>query len=206
MINSRNAKNVVTLDGRAICDVEYDVLALTFTEQVTGEDSHLVQEVLTDTLRAALKLITPYKKKDEVEVETTGLHITPQYADSTKDDLLGYTGTVSLIVKGTDTSTISKIGGSITSMPIASVAQSVSRKLRASKETELIAEAAANFKLKAEQISHLFGFDSYKIESISITVDDQCDTYNSELLSTGVSKSYLEAVIYGSIILDNIGI
>lgn len=208
-------KGVVAIDATATRDVENDVLELTFTVTKQAADSADVQEFLKEQVKLALAIITPLKKKDEVEVETTGLSISPRYGK--KSELVGYWGSATLVVRGTDTATISKIGGEVTSMPIADISQTVSRKLRESMETELIAEAIGNFTAKAKQITQLFGYNDYEIEAVNVSVSDD-NGYRpkggSRMMALSVSaapeavqseagKSALVGNVRGSILLKN---
>ena len=167
-MTEQTRKGVVQLDATSTREVENDVLELTFTITKDGKDSAEVQEFLKEKVKAALEVIVPHKKPDEVGVETTGMSIQPRYGK--KGELVGYWGTASIMVCGTDTATISKIGGNVTSMPIAGVSQSISRKLRESMEQSLIEEAIANFNSKAEQVTKLFNYGAYEIETVRLQV------------------------------------
>ena len=168
-------KGVVSINATATRDVENDVLVLTFTVSTDGKESQEVQEYLKERVKLALAVITPRKKKEEVEVETTGLQISPRYGK--KSELTGYWGSATIVVRGTDTTAISKIGGEVISMPIADVSQAVSRKLRESMEAELVKEAIENFSAKAKQITQLFGYSEYEIELVQVSVNENNGSY-----------------------------
>ena len=212
-MDQQQRKGVVQIDATATRDVENDVLELTFTVTKDGKESGEVQEYLKEKVKAALAVITPHKKPGEVEVETTGLAIQPRYGK--KSELIGYWGSATLVVRGTDTSTISKIGGEVVSMPIANVSQAVSRKLRESMEAALIEEAIRNFNAKATQISTLFGYTGYDIETVHVSVNEgggyrpkggrammlSAAAAMPESVQTEVGKSALMGTVQGSILL-----
>lgn len=158
---------IVNLSTIANREVENDVISITFSVTKEGTDSNIVQEELKTALETALVFVRPVVSS-EVEVETGAFHVGPRYDAKNKPN--GYTGYTSLIVKGTDTKSISQLSSMMTTMTIAGVGHELSQKKRESLEDELIAEAVNTFHEKAENAAHLFYADTYDVKEVTISV------------------------------------
>jgi len=163
--------SIVNISTTATRDVTNDVLAITLIASASGVDANEVQRDLRKDVNDALLLVAPLKKDDEVEVSTDYFNVQPRY-DNKRVKVVGYIGQAAITIKGTDTTTISKLAVQIKSMVISGTANSVSRKLRESLESELIAEAIANFTAKADTVTKLFGHTSWSVGGLNVQAQD----------------------------------
>lgn len=161
--------STINLSAKASREVDNDVLTLHFNVIEQGKEVNVVQETLRTKLAEALAIIRPLIKDGEVEVETRGFSVGPLYYKNTSN-VVGYKGTTSLVVRGTDTATISTLASSVTSMSVAGTSNSLSRKARTALDKELVAEAIATYREKAADAATGFGYDTWAIQEISVSV------------------------------------
>jgi len=166
---SEKATNTINLAAFATRELPNDVLSIYFSASASGTDPNAVQEELRKKLADALAIIRPVLKEGEVETETQGFSVSPRY--DKKSQITGYYGQTALTVKGTDTATISEFAAKIKTMVVSGTGNSLSKKLRKSVESDLIAEAISTFKDKADATVKAFGLEKWDVGAVNVQVD-----------------------------------
>jgi len=161
-------KQVVAIDGVSTRELVNDVVAITFESTKEGKIADTVQQELRESVRAAIELVTPHIKTDEVDVSTDSFQVQPRYNKAGKMD--GYLGIAQVTVKGTDTATIAQLASDIKTMVVSSSKNSMSRKLKQSVETDLMKDAIADFSMKADAVAQAFGYKSWELGQVSVGV------------------------------------
>jgi len=165
MPDQSTTQSMIQLNGVATREVANDVLSLSFTQTIVGKDATEVQEKLREDVKAALEVVKPFIKSGEVDVETDQFAVEPNYKNS---KMIGYQGAAGITLRGTDTTTISKLASSIKTMVVSSSRNTMSRKARESVEAKLTQEAIKDFRKKADDAAKGFGAAGWKVGSISI--------------------------------------
>ena len=159
---------IIQLEGVSTRELTNDVAALTFQTTSEGKDASVVQTELREAVRAAVETVRPHLAADAVELTTDSFTVSPRYSKSGKMD--GYLGVAQVTVKGTDTAKISQLASDIKTMVVSGSKNSVSRKLRLSVESDLMSEAIADFRAKADAIASAFGHKSWAIQNAHVSV------------------------------------
>lgn len=205
-------ESMITIYGTATHEMQNDVLSLFFRVTKENIDANAVKIALSEAVTAALKIVRPYLKPGEVDVETDLFQVSPRYgkANSTKID--GYNGNATITVKGTDTATISKLASEITTMVISGSNNSVSRKAREGVEADLTNIAIQNFRAKADAAAAGFGAKDWTVGDITINISNDQPRYGKvfalsasgggeSAMQVESGKSELTVQVNGSIIL-----
>ncbi len=162
----------VHLVGTATREVVNDVLRISLVASAIGQSAAAVQEELRVAVQAALHVVRPSARDEEVQVSTGSFSVSPRY--DKEQDVVGHVGHVGhavLCIEGTDVVTISALASEVTTMVVQSSENATSRRLRESLEAELIAEAISNFRGRAQAISAQFGYASYALGNVSVSVN-----------------------------------
>lgn len=164
-------RDALHLSATASQEVTRDVLGVTFTSSKEGSDAAQVQNALKQALDAALAEARKIAKPGQVEVQTGNFSLYPRYAPKT-GVINGWQGTAELVVGGKDTAAIAQLTGRIATMSIARVGYSLSREAREKVEGEVVAQAIARYKLRADDYARQFGFGGYQIGEVSVNTAD----------------------------------
>lgn len=157
----------ITLDGTSSREMANDVASLTFEVNMSGKQAESVQTAMRESVHAALDVVRPFVKDEEVEMSTDSFQVEPHYTKTGKMD--GYTGRAQITVKGTDTARIAQLASDVKTMVVSSSNNSMSKALRMSVEAELMKDAIADFSSKADAVAKAFGFKSWTLGSVSVS-------------------------------------
>ncbi len=202
----------VHLVGTATREVVNDVLRISLVASAIGQSAAAVQEELRVAVQAALHVVRPSARDEEVQVSTGSFSVSPRY--DKEQDVVGHVGHAVLCIEGTDVVTISALASEVTTMVVQSSENAMSRRLRESLEAELIAEAISNFRGRAQAISAQFGYASYALGNVSVSVNmdnygmraSQIQIGSARSAHSGVAQSVesgrssLVATVQGSIV------
>lgn len=208
-------KPTISLTGTATRELANDVLTLTFEVNESGKEPILLQEIMRTKVKEALSVIQPFVNPGVVDVETDSFNVVPQYEykNGGKQKLLGYVGTASIKVKGTDTATISGLATKVSTMIVSESSNTLSRKVRESVEAELTQEAIKDFKRKAHAAVDGFGLNSWEIGDIAIRLGGGRSPVHGKVMAMAASagmessamsveggKTEISATVTGTII------
>jgi predicted secreted protein len=168
-------RNVVSLSAGATVEVAQDWLTLVFAVTREGSDPAVVQTQLREALHAALTEARRVARPEQVEVRTGGFSLQPRYAPvrpvnggANTTGIVGWQGTAELVVEGRDTTAIAALPGRLSTMRIASTGFSLSRQAREKVESEVTAQAIAQFRQRADEVAKAFGFGTWMLREVSV--------------------------------------
>ena len=164
-------QNVAQLSASATVEVQQDLLTIAMGTTRDGSDAAAVQNQLKVALEAALTEAKKTAQPDLMDVRTGNFSLYPRYAKDGK--INGWRGTTELLLEGRDFPRITAAAGKIQTLTLGQVGFALSREARARIEGEAQAQAIADFKVKAAQVSESFGFTSYTLREVSINANDQ---------------------------------
>lgn len=165
--------HMLNLSASATQEVQQDVINIRFSASKEGADAATVKQALQQALDAALVEARKVVKPNAVDVQTGNFSIYPRYTSKNGTSVLnGWMGSAEMLVQGRDITTISQLSGRISSMNISSVNFSLSRQAREKQETEVIAEAVARFKARAQDFTQQFGFRAYQIGVVNVNTEE----------------------------------
>jgi predicted secreted protein len=167
---------VLNLNTSATIEVQKDVLAIAFSTSREGADAQVVQSQLKQALDAALTEARKLAKPGQVEVQTGNFSLYPRYGNPNRQgqpSITGWQGSTELMVSGKDSAAIASLAGRIQSMSIARVQWQLSREAREKVEGEAAAQAIARFRAQAAQMAQAFGFSSYTVREVSVSLNEQ---------------------------------
>lgn len=159
-------QGVVRLTSNASVEVAKDMLSIVFGTNREGADAATVQTQLKQALDAALAEAKKVAKPGQLEVQTGAFSLSPRY--TSKGGVNGWQGSAELIVEGRDMQAIGQLSGRITTLTINRVGYGLSRELREKTEGEITAQAIANFRAKAAEVTKQFGYGSYTIREVDV--------------------------------------
>ncbi|MBI3367172.1 MAG: SIMPL domain-containing protein [Burkholderiales bacterium] len=159
-------QNVLNLSTQATVEVAQDQLTVVVATTREGSEAATVQSQLKQALEAALAEARKAVKPGQLEVRTGQFSLYPRY--SSKGGISGWQGRAELVIDGRDIAAISQLAGRVPGMVVASVGFGLSREARQKAESEVSAQAIANFKLRAEEYAKQFGFSNYVIREVSV--------------------------------------
>jgi predicted secreted protein len=176
MTNIAPPAGVLSLNTTATVEVQKDVLAIAFSTTREGADAQAVQSQLKQALDAALTEARKVAKPGQVEVQTGNFALYPRYGNPNKQGqpmITGWQGSTELMVSGKDSATIASLAGRIQSMSIARVQWQLSREAREKVEADVAAQAIARFRAQAAQMSQAFGYGSYTVREVQVSLNEQ---------------------------------
>lgn len=162
-------RNAITLDATVEREVEQDFITIGFSAIEGGTSPQVVQDALKTRLAEAVAVATPHKKGNAFKVQTGNMSVRPAY--NSKGTMTGYTGSVSLIVSGTDMQAVATMTSEIKSMSVSGVELSVSNAKRKKYEDGLAKDAIAAFRAKANMYAEAFGAKGCQLISAVVRVD-----------------------------------
>ena len=158
--------DVMGLSASASVEVPRDLLSLVFTTSREGPDAAAVQSELKQALDAALAEAKRVAKPGQVDVQTGNFSLYPRH-DRT-GALVGWQGTVELLVEGRDMAAIGQLVGRVNSMTVGRVSQGLSREARERSEAEVAGQAIAAYRAKAAEYARQFGYSSYVLREVNV--------------------------------------
>jgi len=162
--------NVISLSASATVEVTKDLLSVTLSTTKDGNDAASVQAALKQALDAALAEAKKAAKPGQIDVQTGNFSLFPRY--SPKGGITGWQGTAELGIEGRDIPGIAQLAGRITTMTIARVGSNLSREQRLKVESDVAAQAIANYRAKAADYTRQFGFTSFNVREINISSNE----------------------------------
>jgi len=165
---------VLNLTTTASVEVTKDVLTVVFNTTREGNDAQTVQSGLKQALDAALAEAKKIAKPGQVEVQTGNFSLYPRYGAPRNGQpvINGWQGTAELQVQGKDTAAIAQLTGRISTMNIARVGYTLSKEAREKVEAEVVAQAIANWRAKAQQMSQQFGYGGYSVREVNVATNE----------------------------------
>lgn len=159
-------QGVVRLASSASVEVTKDVLSIAFGTNREAADAATVQTQLKQALDAAFAEARKVAKPGQLDVQTGAFSLSPRY--TSKGVANGWQGSTELIVQGRDMSAIGQLSSRITTLTINRVSYELSRELREKHEADITAQAIANFRAKAADVTKQFGYGSYTIREVDV--------------------------------------
>lgn len=213
MTSAKEEQNVVNIQSSAETNVEQNYLTMTLSYSASGQKSELVQNEVAEKINAALAYAKKSEKDDSFKVKSGQFGIYPKYQDQ---NVIGWTGTGSVILEGTDFSLITKVASEIDGLTVSNIQTTVSPELIKERKNQTVEAAIENFKFEAMRTAKQFGFDTYQIKSISINYDQPNFYPRAETMmmarapmakaapTVEAGEQTISANVSGSIILTNI--
>jgi predicted secreted protein len=164
-------RNVVQLSASGTVEAQQDWLTLTLSASKDGSDANTVQATLRQALETALSEVKKTAQPGGLEVHSGAFNLQPRYSNEGK--INGWSGSTELVLEGSDFARISGAAAKAQTMTIRNLGFGLSRQLRAQLETQAQTQAIDNFKLKAAQIAHSFGFSDFHLREVSVSTGDQ---------------------------------
>jgi predicted secreted protein len=155
---------VLSLTTTASVEVTKDVLGIVFSTTRDGNDAQSVQSALKQALDAALAEAKKIAKPGQVEVQTGNFSLYPRYGSPRNGQPT---------VQGKDTTSIAQLTGRVSTMAIARVGYTLSKEAREKVEAEVVAQAIANWRAKAQQMTQQFGYSSYAVREVNVATNEQ---------------------------------
>lgn len=167
-------KDALNLSATASQEVARDTLGVVFSTTREGSDATAVQTQLKQALDAALTEARKIAKPGQVEVQAGNFSLYPRYSSKpgAGNAITGWQGTAEMVVEGRDMGAIAQLTGRIGTLSIARVGYSLSREAREKVEGEVVAQAIARYKARAQDYARQFGFTGYQIGEVSVNTPD----------------------------------
>lgn len=163
--------NIVQMSATGSVEAQQDWLSMTLYTSKDGSDANAVQAALRLALEAAMNELKKSALVGSLEVHSGSFSLLPRYTNDGR--INGWSGSTELLLEGGDFSRISAAAAKVQSMTIRSISFGLSRPLRVQLEAQAQVLAIENFKLKAAQIAHSFGFSDYQLREVSVSTSDQ---------------------------------
>jgi predicted secreted protein len=160
----------VLLAVTASVEVTKDLLSVTLSTTKDGNDAASVQAALKQALDAALAEAKKAAKAGQIDVQTGNFSLFPRY--SSKGGITGWQGTAELGIEGRDIPGIAQLAGRISTMTIARVGSNLSREQRLKVESDVAAQAIANYRAKAADYTRQFGFTSFNVREVNVSSNE----------------------------------
>jgi predicted secreted protein len=202
-------QGVLTLTASASVEVPRDLLSITFSTAREANDAAAVQTALKQALDAALAEARERARPGEVDVQAGNFSIHPRYGN--KGAMTGWVGSAEMTVEGRDMTAIAQLAGRIQTMTISRVGYALSRRAREKVEADVVAQAIARYRAKAEATSKEFGFGGYAIREVNVSTDEppphmpmtmmrqRADAAATEALPVEPGRGIVTATVSGSV-------
>jgi predicted secreted protein len=164
-------RNIVQLSASGTVEAQQDWLTLTLAASKDGTDANAVQANLRQAVDSALTEVKKAAQPGSLEVRSGAFNLQPRYSNEGK--LSGWSGNAELVLEGTDFARIGSAAAKAQTMTVRSIGFGLSRQARSQLETQAQSQAIDNFKQKASQITHSFGFSDYGLREVSVNVAEQ---------------------------------
>ena len=161
--------NVVQFSSSAAVETPQDWLRLVLSATREGSDPAEIQSQLKSALDTALSQARSDVQPEQLEVHSGSFNLSPRYSREGK--IGSWQGTADIVIEGRDIARIAKLAGRIDGMNVESMSFDLSRAQRAKVESQAQGQAIENFKLKAGELAHGFGFSGYSLREVSISTN-----------------------------------
>ncbi len=153
-----------SLRAEAVTEVARDTVRLTLAAEVSAATQAEVASALTEKVDSVMKQV---RGKEGIKAYSGNFQIWPM---NDKEGLISnWRGRSEIILESTDFEAVSLLASEVADrMPISNMAFSVAPRERAHHEAELLQEAAAAFRERAQVLTKAFGYDSYSIREIEL--------------------------------------
>lgn len=153
-----------SLSAEAVTEVAQDTVRITLAAEVSDASQAGVAAALTQKVDSVMKQV---KGKEGIKAYSGNYHIWPM---SDQDGRISnWRGRAEIILESMDFEAVSKLASEVADrMPITNIAFFVAPRERARYEAELLEEAAAAFRARAEALTKAFGYESYTIREIQL--------------------------------------
>lgn len=153
-----------SLRAEAVTEVAQDTVRLTLAAEVSQGSQADVAKSLTATVDSVMKQV---RGKEGVKVYSGNYHVWPM--NDRNGRISDWRGRAEIILESTDFDVVAGLAAQVADrMPIAGMVFSVAPRERARHEAELLQEAAAAFRERAEALTKAFGYGSYTIREIQV--------------------------------------
>lgn len=163
--------NIVQLSASGMMEAQQDWLTLTLSTAKDGSDATVVQAGLRKALETALNEVKKTARPGDMEVRSGAFNLQARYGKN--GQISGWTGSAELVLEGSDFARIGTAASQAQPMTIRGLDFSLSRQTTTRLEAQAQALAIDNFKQKASQIAHGFGFADYVLREVMVTGADQ---------------------------------
>lgn len=152
------------LRAEAATEVARDTVRVTLAAEVSGKSQAEVAAALTATVDSVMKQA---KGREGLKTYSGNYHVWPM---NDKDGRISnWRGRAEIILESSDFEAASKLAAEVEDrMPIAGMSFFVAPRVRARYEAELLQEAAAAFRARAEALAEAFGYESYSIRELRV--------------------------------------
>ena len=158
--------NIVHLQASGSVEVPPDWLSFVLTSTVQDKNPQALQRQLKTALDSALLEARKAEHPGDLELRTGAFNLNPVYA---KDgSISNWQGVAELILQGRNFEKITSTAGTIHSMTVARTSLGLSKELQESAEATALDQAVTQFRAKALQLAHGFGFSAYTLRDVSI--------------------------------------
>lgn len=153
-----------SLQAEAVTEVARDTVRITLAAEVRDSEQAEVAASLTRTVESVMKQL---KGQEGVKTYSGNFQVWPM--NDRDGRISDWRGRAEIVLESMDFELASKLAAEVADrMPIANLAFSVAPKERARYEAELLSEAAAAFRDRAQALTDAFGFDSYTVREIRL--------------------------------------
>lgn len=157
--------NVVNLQVEVVRPLPNDVLNASMFLEDNDTNPLRLSERVNSQLNAAMAIARSYKT---VKVATGALQTWPTYSD--KNRLIGWRTRASLTLQSKDFANAQKLIGELqTRLQVENVGFSVSSEVRTQQENELIGEALAAFRQRAQLVQQGLGGKGWKVVNVNLS-------------------------------------
>lgn len=162
--------NVVTLSASASVEMTTDWLTVTLGATREGSEAGAVQSQLRQALDAGLTEARKAVRPSEIQVRTGTFALYPRYTSS-KPGIAGWQGTAELVIEGRDTAAIGQLVGRLQTLAVSRVQWSLSREAREKVEGDVVAQAIARFRARADSVARQFGASGWTLREVNVADD-----------------------------------
>ena len=164
----------IQLQAQAQVEVSEDWLQMRLSFRTTGSQADVLQRNINTEVGAALKKANQAMANAQaakgalaMRVRTGGSGVYPKYDKQGRIDR--WTGHADLVLEGLDMASIQQVAANIAPFVLVSSGFSLSPAVTHKTESELMLEAIAAFKAKAQAATKAFGYASFEVEQVSVS-------------------------------------
>ena len=162
-------ESFVSVGAEAYREIREDRANVTLTKQLDGEDQRTLMREINLAMRNVVEL---GKGNAELELETGNYAVRRNVhykKDSKEIDKITYTATGQVIVRSKNfDELLSFVEAAHDDMLVGSISFDLSTDLRRAVEKEILEEALASFRTKADTIAQGLGYDGFEVRNIEV--------------------------------------
>lgn len=168
--NTPPERHILSLNAKAAAELVQDTMRIRLSTDLQGSQAQEVQTRLKQAVDAALAVAKPQAEAEKMEITTGSFRISPRYGKDNK--IVGWSGYAQVQLEGTDFARISTTAANMSSLSLDDIGFGLSNKGRRAAEAKIEAEAVANFRARAQNLSQAFGYKGYRIRDVNIHGND----------------------------------